>query len=91
MRHALRRVRIVMMRVILVGAITTAAAGENLSAGKTQRASASTISLSSGPFPTTPEPTNTYGRPVPVPETPGIFLGMAGIGVMLILRRFFKR
>ena len=43
------------------------------------------------PFHTDTPATNSYDRPLPVPETPDIFLGMAGIGVMLMLRRFFKR
>ena len=91
MYQTLHWVRLVLLGVILAGTVITATAGSNLSTGKIQTGGAAIPAIPSVTFKAAPGVTNNYGRPLPVPETPDIFLGMAGIGVMLILRRFFKR
>ncbi len=107
MYQTLHQVRLVLLGVVLAGAVETVAAQEYQSRGEVQSAGVQPAGVASlhqstfpvhnktvvpaVPFPADAPVTNSYARALPVPETPDIFLGMAGIGVMLILRRLFRR
>ena len=91
MCKTLHRVRFVALTMILAGAVNSLSGGENPSPGQTQSAGQRLSAPSSAAFTADASVANSYGHALPVPETPDIILGMAGIGVMLMLRRFIKR
>ena len=91
MCKTLHRVRFVVLTVILAGVVNSLTGGENPPPGQAQGVGHQLSAAPSITFTADAPVANSYGHALPVPETPDIILGMAGIGVMLMLRRFIKR